>query len=396
MNWKIPLSDIDLGQDEIDAVVNVLKSKWLTMGAVTQEFENEFAQYLGVKHAFAVSNGTAALHIACQVLGIGSDDEVIVPSLTFVATANSVLYTGATPIFADITGVDNLNISPASILEKITPKTKAITVVHYGGYPCDMSRIMRIAREHNLYVIEDAAHAPGAKYNGKKCGTIGDVGCFSFFSNKNMTCGEGGMIVTNDDALAEKIRTMRSHGMTSLTWDRHRGHAYSYDVVELGYNYRIDEIRSALGIVQLSKLEKNNQRRREIAKKYVELLKDTEHISIPFSDYVRFAHQRPRLMAGKSSFHIFPILLSEGINRYDLMQELRESGIQTSIHYPPIHLFTYYRERFGYKEGMLPQTEYVGKHEVTLPLYPLMTDMDIEYVANKVNLCTNEFGRACP
>ena len=374
MDLKIPLSDIDLDQDEIDAVVNVLKSKWLTMGAVTQQFEKELAQYLGMKHAFAVSNGTAALHIACQVLGIGSSDEVIVPSLTFVATANSVLYTGATPIFADITGVDNLNISPDGISEKITPKTKAITVVHYGGYPCDMSRIMQIASEHNLYVIEDAAHAPGAEYNGKKCGTIGDVGCFSFFSNKNMTCGEGGMIVTNDDTLAEKIRTMRSHGMTSLTWDRHRGHAYSYDVVELGYNYRIDEIRSALGIVQLSKLEKNNQGRREITEKYVELLKDTEHISIPFSDY-----------EGKSSFHIFPILLSEGINRYDFMQELRKSGIQTSIHYPPIHLFTYYRERFGYKEGMFPKTEYVGRHEITLPLYPMMTDMDVEYIANQVN-----------
>jgi dTDP-4-amino-4,6-dideoxygalactose transaminase len=374
MDWKIPLSDIDLGQDEIDAVVNVLKSKWLTMGAVTQQFEKEFAEYLGVKHAFAVSNGTAALHIACQVLGIGSDDEVIVPSLTFVATANSVLYTGATPIFADITEVDNLNISPDSILEKITPKTKAITVVHYGGYPCDMSRIMQVAREYNLYVIEDAAHAPGAECNGKKCGTIGDVGCFSFFSNKNMTCGEGGMIVTNDDTLADKIRTIRSHGMTSLTWDRHRGHAYSYDVVDIGYNYRIDEIRSALGIVQLSKLEKNNQRRREIAEKYVELLKDTEHISIPFSNY-----------EGKPSFHIFPILLSEGINRYDFIQELRESGIQTSIHYPPIHLFTYYRERFGYKEGILPKTEYVGKHEVTLPLHPLMTDTDVEYIANKIN-----------
>jgi dTDP-4-amino-4,6-dideoxygalactose transaminase len=374
MDWKIPLSDIDLGQDEIDAVVNVLKSKWLTMGAVTQQFEKEFAEYLGVKHAFAVSNGTAALHIACQVLGIGSDDEVIVPSLTFVATANSVLYTGATPIFADITEVDNLNISPDSILEKITPKTKAITVVHYGGYPCDMSRIMQVAREYNLYVIEDAAHAPGAECNGKKCGTIGDVGCFSFFSNKNMTCGEGGMIVTNDDTLADKIRTIRSHGMTSLTWDRHRGHAYSYDVVDIGYNYRIDEIRSALGIVQLSKLEKNNQRRREIAEKYVELLKDTEHISIPFSNY-----------EGKPSFHIFPILLSEGINRYDFIQELRESGIQTSIHYPPIHLFTYYRERFGYKEGILPKTEYVGKHEVTLPLHPLMTDTDVEYIAHKIN-----------
>lgn len=191
MEWKIPLSDIDLDEEEIGAVTKVLRSKWLSMGPVTQQFEEEFAKYLGVKYAFGVANGTAALHIAHKVLGIAENDEVIVPSLTFVATANSVLYCGAKPVFADITSLDDFNISPEDIIEKITSKTKAITIVHYGGYPCDMDAIMKIASDHNLKVIEDAAHAPGAEYKSKKCGTIGDIGCFSFFSNKNLATGEG-------------------------------------------------------------------------------------------------------------------------------------------------------------------------------------------------------------
>ncbi|MCK4830652.1 DegT/DnrJ/EryC1/StrS family aminotransferase, partial [bacterium] len=221
MNWRVPLADIDLGQAEVNAAIKVLKSKWLTMGQITEGFERKFAKYLGVKYAFAVASGTAALHIAHQILGIAKGDEVICPSLTFVATANSILYTGATPVFADITSLDDLNVSPEDILDKISSNTKAITVVHYGGYPCNMDRIMQIAKKHKLYVIEDAAHASGAEYKGKKCGTIGDIGCFSFFSNKNMTTGEGGMVVTNNDRLAKKIRTIRSHGMTTLTWDRY-------------------------------------------------------------------------------------------------------------------------------------------------------------------------------
>lgn len=373
MEWRIPLSDSDIDQPEIEAVTKVLKSKWLTMGDVTKEFERHFANYVGANHAFAVSSGTAALHLACRALGLKNGDEVIVPALTFVATSNAVLYTGAVPIFADITSLDDLNISPDDILAKITPQTKAIIVVHYGGYPCDMSRIIRIAKEHNLHIIEDAAHAPGAEYGEMKCGSIGDIGCFSFFPNKNMTCAEGGMVVTNDDNLAEKLRLMRSHGMTSLSLDRYRGHAYSYDVIELGYNYRIDEIRSALGLVQLNKLTENNKRRRKIVESYVELLKDCARLSIPFKNY-----------RGNPSFHIFPSLLAAEINRHDFMQELRKIGVQTSIHYPPIHLFSYYRQRFGYKEGMLSKTEGVGNREVTLPLYPMMSESDVKYVSEGI------------
>ena len=374
MSWKIPLSDIDLDEEEIEEVVKVLKSKWLSMGPVTQEFEEKFSNYLGVKYAFGVSSGTAALHIAHKVIGIEQGDEVIVPSLTFVATANSVLYCGAKSVFADITSLDDFNISPDDILEKITNKTKAITIVHYGGYPCDMNAIMEIAEDHNLKVIEDAAHAPGAEYKGKKCGIIGDVGCFSFFANKNLVTGEGGMLVTNDDALAEKIRIMRSHGMTTLTWDRHKGHAHSYDVVDLGFNYRINEMASAIGLVQLKKLNKNNEERRRIVEEYRKRLEDISGFSVPFKEYKE-----------KSSYHIFPVLLSVDVSRGEFIDKLKEKGIQTSIHYPPIHLFTYYRKILGFREGMLPLTEYVGEHEVTLPLYPTIREEDVEYIAKSIS-----------
>jgi len=372
MTIKIPLSDIDLDNEEIEAVTNVLKSKWLSMGPVTEEFENKFKEYLNVKNAYVVNNCTAALHIAHKVLGIKEGDEVICPSLTFVATANSILYCGAKPVFADITSFDNFNISPDDILEKITPKTKAITVVHYAGYPCDMDAIMEIAEDHKLFVIEDTAHAPGAEYKGKKAGTIGDVGCFSFFSNKNLSTGEGGMIVTNNNSLAEKIRTIRSHGMTTLTWDRYKGHARSYDVIDLGFNYRGTEIMSAIGLVQLKKLDKNNKKRKEIVDLYINKLKNIKEITIPFKDYKE-----------KSSYHIMPILLSEEVSRNEFIEKLKENGIQTSIHYPPIHLFSYYKNKFGFKKGILPKTEFVGEHEVTLPLHPLMNKTMIDYVTTQ-------------
>jgi len=370
MEWRVPLSDIDLGEEEIQAVTGVLKSKWLTMGEVTQRFEQAFAKYLGVRHAFAVSNATVALHLANAVLGIGPGDEVIVPSLTFVATANAVKYTGAKPVFADISSDFDLDISPEAIAAAITPATKAITVMHYGGYPCDMAAINDIARQHGLVVIEDAAHAPGTELDGKKAGTFGDIGCFSFFSNKNLATGEGGMIVTDRDDLAEKIRLMRSHGMTTLTWDRYKGHAYSYDVVTLGYNYRIDEMRAALGLVQLSKLERNNARRAEITGRYWEAFAPTS-LTLPFH------HSR-----GVSAFHIFPIILPQGVNRIAFIGNLRAKGVQTSIHYPPVHQFSYYREQYpGIK---LPITEDVAGREVTLPLYPTMSDEQVDVVIASV------------
>ena len=371
MNWRVPLADLDYGESENQAVLSVLKGRWLSMGGVTQEFEERFAEFLGVKHALAVSNATVALHLACISLGIGVGDEIIVPSLTFVATANAVLYTGAEVRFADIQGPEDLTISVDSITRNISPRTKAIIVMHYGGYPCRMSEIKEVAAAHNLALIEDAAHAPGAAVEGRYLGTWGDVGCFSFFANKNLSTGEGGMLVTNRDDIAEKVRKLRSHGMTSLTWDRHHGHAYSYDVVDLGYNYRIDEIRSALGLVQLGKLELNNQRRGEISRRYWKGL-GGDGVGLPFAEY-----------SGTSAYHLFPILLPKEVNRMNFMDRMKEAGVQTSIHYPPVHQFSYYATH--YPGVFLPQTEDIAAREVTLPLYPGMDEENIETVINAVH-----------
>jgi len=373
MDLRIPLFDLDYGPEEEAAVMAVLRSRWLTMGAVTQEFEKEFAAMFGVKFAFGVSNGTHALHLACLALEIGPGDEVILPSLTFVATANAVLYTGAEVRFAEIIGPADLTISPEDVEKRITSNTKAILVMHYGGYPCRMPEILQIARDHNLTVIEDAAHAPGAALEGRSLGAWGEAGCFSFFSNKNLATGEGGMVVTDRDEVAEKIRFLRSHGMTTLTLDRHKGHAYTYDVVALGNNYRIDEIHSALGLVQLRKLRANNARRRTLTELYRMGLRQPgfEGIEVPFS-----------LTTGQSSCHIFSILLPLDANRQVFMEAMRSQGIQTSIHYPPIHTFSYYRQR--YPGLSLPVTEIVAAREVTLPLYPKMLDGDVELVLSAV------------
>jgi dTDP-4-amino-4,6-dideoxygalactose transaminase len=345
------------------------------MGEVTQQFEQEFAAMTGVEHAIAVTNGTASLHLACRALGLGPGDEVIVPSLTFVATSNAILYTGAAPVFADITGEDNLNISPESVEKNITDRTRAIMVMHYGGYPCDMPAIMEIARQHQLYVIEDAAHAPGADILGRKMGAWGDIASFSFFPNKNMTTGEGGMLTTRSKDLAEKMRTLRSHGMTTLTWDRHQGHAWSYDVTDLGYNYRIDEIRSAIGREQLKKLERGNARRRELTSLYQELLhRYVPEVSTPFENY-----------PWRASAHILPILLPAGAGRSLFAAMMKEQGIQTSLHYPPIHLFQYYREHItGGLNTSLPLTESVAAREVTLPLYVTLEPSAVETVVDAV------------
>ncbi len=372
MDWRIPLSDIDFDDTEALAVQNVIKSRWLTMGKVTQEFESSFADYTQTKHAIAVTNATAALHLACLALGIGPGDEVIVPSLTFVATANAVRYVGATPVFADIISSDDLNISPAAINLLITPRTRAIIVMHYAGYPCDMPAILSIAKQHGLFVIEDAAHAVGSELNNRKLGVWGDIGCFSFFSNKNMTTGEGGMLTTDNDGLAQKLSRLRSHGMTSLTWDRHKGHAWSYDVVDLGYNYRIDEIRAALGLAQLAKVEKNNECRRHLSQLYHSALQELEsQVAVPFQNH-----------EGKTSAHIMPILLPKGTNREQFMGSMKEQGIQTSFHYPPVHTFTAYNSDTKWN---LPVTEEVAGREVTLPLYPALTDEDILLVINAIS-----------
>ncbi len=374
MDWRVPLADIDFGEQEEQAVTGVVRSGWLSMGAVTGQFEQEFADFIGSRYAIAVTNATAALHMACLAAGVGPGDEVIVPSLTFVATANAVRYTGAVPVFADIESLDSLTISPASIEACVTGRTRAILVMHYGGYACDMPAIMEIARKHELVVLEDSAHAIGSKLDGRSLGTWGSVGCYSFFSNKNMTTGEGGMLATQDPVLAERLRLLRSHGMTTLSWDRHQGHAHAYDVVELGYNYRIDEMRSAIGRVQLRKLPAGNARRLQLTALYRELLMElVPQVRMPFAE--------PR---GTSCFHILPVLLPLGIDRDAFQESMKARGIQTSNHYPPVHHFMIYREQFTRQNRDLPVTEEVGRRQVTLPLFPAMTGEQVHLVVEAV------------
>ncbi len=368
-NPVIPLFDLNYGREEEEAVSRVLQSKWLTMGPETEALEHEFAEYFKLKHAIAVSSCTNALHLANLTVGVKQGTEVICPSLTFVATSNSVIYACGTPVFADITSTDDLTISPHEIEKKINKNTRAIIVMHYGGFSCKMDEIIEIANRYKITVIEDAAHAPGSMYNDRFLGAIGDISCFSFFSNKNISTGEGGIICTNNDDYANYIKKIRSHGMTSATLDRHHGHAYSYDVTDLGYNYRIDEIHAALARCQLKKLETGNARRRRAATRYKDALSKCDGIKIPFSNYCFLAN-----------YHIFPILLDKSIDRYSLMVFLREKGIQTSIHYPPIHKFSYYKTIMGDK--ILHITDFAARHELTLPMYASITDSQIDYVVD--------------
>ena len=374
MKWKIPYFDLVLGEEEKQAVLSVLESNWLTTGPKISEFESAFAGHMNNPqvHAIAVSNCTAALHLALEAVGIKSGDEVICPSLTFVASVNAIRYTGAEPVFADICSKDEWNIDPADIKIKITDKTKAIMLVHYGGYPCRMHDILKIAEKYGLKLVEDACHAPLAELDGKKLGTFGDAGCFSFFSNKNMTTGEGGMIVTGNAELAEKMKTMRSHGMTSSTYDRFRGHAFSYDVTLLGYNYRLDEIRAAMGIEQLKKLPAFNLRRKNLVEYYRKTIgSDIPDITVPFEGWM-----------GNYGYHIFPILLPEGYTkRKELMDLLSKKGIQTSIHYRPVHTFTAYSE---YDGACLPKTEAIASRILSLPLYPSLKKEQIDDVVSEL------------
>lgn len=372
MEWKVPLFDLHFGQEEQIAVNEVLDSKWISSGGKTAEFEQKFAAMTGADYAVAVNSGTAALHLAVLGLDIGPGDEVIVPSLTFAATANAIYYTGAKPVFADISSIDDLTISPQDIEKKITPRTKAIMVMHYGGFTCAMDEIMEIAKQGNLAVIEDAAHAPGATYKGRKLGTIGAVGAFSFFSNKNITTAEGGMVVTNDSKIAEKAKLLRSHGMTTSSYDRAKGHATSYDIYQVGYNYRLDDIRAAIGLVQLNRLGEDLSRRKILALRYHQLLKSFEGLTVPFEDKIE-----------TSSNYILPVVLNNStpIKRDDLRTVLeQEYGVQTSIHYPAVHRFTHYNDGLTH----LPVTDYVVANEITLPLYYTMTEEQVEYVCESV------------
>jgi dTDP-4-amino-4,6-dideoxygalactose transaminase len=367
--WKIPLADVAVRPELAEAATEVIASGWWSMGPKVAEFEAAFAERLDVRHALAVANGTAALHLALLALDCGPGDEVVVPSLTFVAAANTIRWVGATPVFCDIVGDGDLNLDPRDVERAVTPATRAIVVLHYGGFACDMGAVLDIARESRISVIEDSAHAPGSRWNGSACGTLGDIGCFSFFSNKNLPIGEGGMVVTGNDELAERLQLLRSHGMTRLTWDRHRGHASSYDVVLPGLNYRLDEVRAARGIVQLAFLSEENAARARLARLYGEALHGVNGYTMAFAG---------RLGDASSAHHLAVALAPDADSRDRIRAQLAERRIQTSVHYPPIHTFSAYRNLQPARA--LPRTEDAASRLLTLPLFAGMTNEQLEMV----------------
>ncbi len=371
MAYQIPLFNLNFDEKEAQAAYDTIKSGWISTGPKCAELEQMFVDMFHVKYAVSMTNCTDALHLCGLVCGFGPGDEVLCPSLTFAASANSIRYTGATPVFCDIVGPEHINIDPKDIEAKITPRTKGIVVVHMAGFPAYMDEIMDIAHKYNLKVVEDACHGPLSEYKGQKLGTIGDCAAFSFFSNKNISTGEGGMFITNNEEMAAKARLLRSHGMSTMSYQRASGHATEYDITELGYNYRLDDIRASIAIEQLKKLPKDLETRLDVRKRYVENLSKIEGIVVPFADNEEFV-----------SNYIMPVvLLNSTKERRDKVREfIHAAGIQTSVHYPSVHRFSIYQQ-YG---AILPQTEYVSDNEITLPMYAALTSEQIDLICETV------------
>jgi len=365
--------------DEIKEVVDTLKSGWLTMGPKTIEFEKLLSDYLGVKHVIAVNSCTAALHLSLIALGVGKRDEVITTPFTFASTGNVIVHVGAKPIFVDIKK-DTHNIDPEKIKEAITPNTKAIIPVHYAGQPCDMKAIMEIAENNDLFVIEDAAHAIGAEYQGKKIGNFGTTTCFSFYATKNITTGEGGAITTDDDDLADKLRILRLHGISKDAWKRYseKGSWY-YEIEECGWKYNMTDIQAALGIHQIKKLDKFIEIRRRYAAIYNEELKQVDGMITPC--------EKSNI---KHVYHLYPVLL-RSFNRNEFIEKMYERGIGCSVHFIPLHLHPFYKNMFEFKKGDFSNAEWVYEREVSLPLYPKMGEEDVKYVTNIVRKIIENF-----
>lgn len=370
-SWKVPLSDLVITEADIGVVADAYRSGWLSLGPRTEQLEHRLAEYVGAPHAIAVSSGTAGLHLMCLASGLGPGDEVVVPSLTFVATVNAVAYTGARPVFADIAASAEPWLSARAARSAITPRTRAVMTMSYGGHAGETAELAALCASHGLVLLEDTAHGLGARANGRHLGTFGAAGAFSFFSNKNLAVGEGGAIVTADKDLAARLRLLRSHGMTSLSWDRHRGHASEYDVTALGFNYRIDEPRAALLANRLERLEGDNLRRAELDARYRSLLAATG-LDCPLAP-------APGL---NPAHHLFCVLLPAGVERRPFREAMAAAGIQTSIHYPPVHLFAIYASS---ERPQLPVTEDYARRTVTLPMFAHMTEAQQDLVVHAVN-----------
>ena len=359
-----------------DAISKALESRWLTGGPRVTEFERQFQEYVGVKHAVAVNSCTAALHLALRAIDIKQGDEVIVPDLTFAATANAAIFCGAKPVFVDIDD-RTFNISPKDIIEKITPKTKAIIPVHYGGQPCDMDEINEIAQDHRLSVVEDCAHSLGAEYKGKQTGTLGTMGCFSFYPTKIITTLEGGMLTTNDDQLAKRAMVLREHGMSKTAIDRESKGAWYYDVVDLGYNYRLNELQALLGISQLRRIGQGIKRRIKAAHYYNEKFRQHgfKGIVAPYE-----APNRSHV------FHLYVVRVEKesGITRNILFERMTDNGIGLSVHYTPLHLLSFYRKFLNLKSKAFPVAERIYQEILSLPLYPTLTNKDVDLITSKM------------
>jgi len=369
-------------QEEIDAVVQVLKSGWLSTGPKTQEFEERFKDYTGARNALALNSCTAGMELSLIVAGIGQGDEVITTPMTFAATSNVIVHCEAVPVFADING-NTLNIDPSDIEHRITPKTKAIMPVHYAGQPCEMDKIGDIARRHGLVILEDAAHAAGAEYHGQKVGSIGDATSFSFHVHKNLTTGEGGMITTDNDEWADRIRIMRLHGMDRDAWRRVSQARMHYDVVFPGYKYNMADIQAAMGLVQLSKLDSYIKTRQKYAKIYTEAFQQIPQISVlQRIDGIRHAENMYVIMLELDSLKI---------DRDEFIRCLRAENIFPSVHYRAVHLHPYYEETFGYKRGDYPVAEDVSDRVLTLPFSPKLTEDDVQDAISAVKKIANYY-----
>jgi dTDP-4-amino-4,6-dideoxygalactose transaminase len=368
-HWDVPLADVIVTEEDIGVVSEVYRSGWLSMGPRTEELEARLAEYVGARHAVAVSSGTAALHLMCLAAGLGPGDEVVVPSMTFVATANAIAYTGARPVFADIVSLTEPWLSADAARAAITDRTRAVMAMSYGGHPGQIAELERLCAQHGLILLEDAAHGLGSRAGGRHVGTFGSAGAFSFFSNKNLAVGEGGAIVTDDDEIDRRARLLRSHGMTSLSWDRHQGHATAYDVVALGFNYRIDEPRAALAAARLARLDADNRERARLDAAYRDLLDHSGPACALAAD-----------ATVSSAHHLFCVVLDADLDRDAFRAGLARSRIQTSVHYPPVHRFSIYDA----DQPALPVTEAYAARTVTLPLFAHMSDAQQAQVVRAV------------
>lgn len=379
----LPYGRQSISEEDIQAVVDVLRSDWLTTGPKVGEFEERFAAWVGAKYAISFSSGTAALHGAAFAAGLGPGDEAITSPMTFCATANCVLYQGAQPVFADVSA-DTLNLDPGEVAKKLSPRTKAILAVDYAGHPADLDALLAITRQRGIPLIEDACHALGATYGGKRVGGIADMTVFSFHPVKHLTTGEGGMVTTNDARLAETLRRFRNHGISSEARQRQASGQWYYEMVLLGFNYRLTDVACGLGLSQLTRLTENVSRRREIAARYAAAFREIPQLTPP---NVR-AEANP-------AWHLYPIRVDSAkltVDRGQMFRALRAENIGANVHYIPVHLHPYYRD-LGHRDGECPVAEAAYERLISLPMFHGMTDADVGDVIRAVNKVISSYAK---